>query len=322
VENGGGHAAAETAWAAVGCMQVDVVGRGDAAPPYHRFNRHSSCDRWSNLTRQGGRHPHTRQTGYSGGSPARPGTPSCRSSRLAASKRYSPPPLEPRRALPPLRGIDLAIEAGEFVAITGASGSGKSTLLHMLGGITRPTSGSVLLEGVESGGLDDDALAIVRRRRIGFVFQRDNLLPELSLVENVGVAARARWPPAAGEPRGGRLEAAGRPVGHGRAGHAPPWTPSPAGSGQPRGDRPARLTCGRRSSACAADGRRRPQLDSSISASASWKLVQELVAGRGQTVVLVRARCGGGGARQGRIVRVRDGLGGIRFAACGRRRSS
>lgn len=89
--------------------------------------------------------------------------------------------------VPAVRGIDLGIETGEFVAITGASGSGKSTLLHMLGGITRPTVGRVLLEGVDLGALDDDALAIVRRRRIGFVFQRYNLLPELSLVENVAL---------------------------------------------------------------------------------------------------------------------------------------
>lgn len=89
--------------------------------------------------------------------------------------------------VPAVRGIDLAIESGEFVAITGASGSGKSTLLHMLGGITRPSAGRVLLEGIDLATLDDDALAVVRRRRIGFVFQRYNLLPELSLIENVAL---------------------------------------------------------------------------------------------------------------------------------------
>lgn len=83
--------------------------------------------------------------------------------------------------------VNLAIEVGECVAITGASGSGKSTLLHMLGGITRPTGGSVMLEGIDLATLDEDALALVRRRRIGFVFQRYNLLPELSLVENVAL---------------------------------------------------------------------------------------------------------------------------------------
>jgi len=86
-----------------------------------------------------------------------------------------------------VRDVDLAIDAGEFVAITGASGSGKSTILHMLGGITRPTSGRVMLEGVDLAKLDDDALALVRRRRIGFIFQRYNLLPELSLLENVAL---------------------------------------------------------------------------------------------------------------------------------------
>ena len=86
-----------------------------------------------------------------------------------------------------LDGVDLSIEKGEFVAITGASGSGKSTLLHLLGGISRPTAGSVFLEGVDLASLDDDALARVRRRRIGFVFQRYNLLSELSLVENVAL---------------------------------------------------------------------------------------------------------------------------------------
>ena len=84
-------------------------------------------------------------------------------------------------------GVDFQVGRGEFVAVTGASGSGKSTLLHMLGGITRPTAGRVLLEGVDLASLDDDALAAIRRRRIGFVFQRYNLLPELSLLENVSL---------------------------------------------------------------------------------------------------------------------------------------
>ena len=86
-----------------------------------------------------------------------------------------------------LADVDLDVDGGEFVAITGASGSGKSTLLHLLGGVTRPSTGRVLLEGVDLASLDDDALARVRRRRIGFVFQRYNLLAELSLVENVGL---------------------------------------------------------------------------------------------------------------------------------------
>jgi len=86
-----------------------------------------------------------------------------------------------------VRGVDLAVEPGEFLAIMGPSGCGKSTLLHLLGGITRPTAGRVLLEGLDLATLGEDALASVRRRRIGFVFQRYNLLPELSLVENVAL---------------------------------------------------------------------------------------------------------------------------------------
>ena len=86
-----------------------------------------------------------------------------------------------------VRDVDLAIDRGALVAITGPSGSGKSTLLHLLGGITRPTSGQVLLEGIDLVALDDDAMTLVRRRRIGFVFQRYNLLPELTLEENVSL---------------------------------------------------------------------------------------------------------------------------------------
>lgn len=86
-----------------------------------------------------------------------------------------------------VRDVAFTVEQGTFLAITGASGSGKSTVLHMLGGITRPTEGRVVLEGVDLAGLNDEQLALLRRRRIGFVFQRYNLLPELSLAENVAL---------------------------------------------------------------------------------------------------------------------------------------
>ena len=84
-----------------------------------------------------------------------------------------------------LRSVDLAVENGEFVAIVGTSGSGKSTLLHMLGGLDRPTAGKVLVDGQDIFALKDEALTIFRRRRVGFVFQSYNLVPMLSVYENI-----------------------------------------------------------------------------------------------------------------------------------------
>lgn len=86
-----------------------------------------------------------------------------------------------------LRGISISIREGEFVAIMGPSGSGKSTLLSILGGIELPSSGAVLLEGTDLADLTDDQRTLIRRRRIGFIFQAFNLLPTLSAVENVGL---------------------------------------------------------------------------------------------------------------------------------------
>lgn len=80
-----------------------------------------------------------------------------------------------------LDGVDLAVEQGEFVTIVGTSGSGKSTLLHMLGGLDRPTSGKVTVDGRDIFALKDEELTIFRRRKIGFVFQSYNLVPVLSV---------------------------------------------------------------------------------------------------------------------------------------------
>ncbi|MBP3538553.1 MAG: ATP-binding cassette domain-containing protein, partial [Oscillospiraceae bacterium] len=84
-----------------------------------------------------------------------------------------------------LDGVNLSIEKGEFVAVVGTSGSGKSTLLHMLGGLDRPTSGTVTVDGQDIFALKDEELTIFRRRKIGFVFQTYNLVPVLNVYENI-----------------------------------------------------------------------------------------------------------------------------------------
>ena len=84
-----------------------------------------------------------------------------------------------------LDGVNLTVENGEFVAVVGTSGSGKSTLLHMLGGLDRPTSGQVIVDGKDISTLKDEALTIFRRRKIGFVFQNYNLVPVLNVHENI-----------------------------------------------------------------------------------------------------------------------------------------
>ena len=84
-----------------------------------------------------------------------------------------------------LDGVDLTVEKGEFAAVVGTSGSGKSTLLHMLGGLDRPTSGTVSVDGRDIFSLKDEELTIFRRRKIGFVFQNYNLVPVLNVYENI-----------------------------------------------------------------------------------------------------------------------------------------
>ncbi|HUG95149.1 MAG TPA: ABC transporter ATP-binding protein [Pleomorphomonadaceae bacterium] len=86
-----------------------------------------------------------------------------------------------------LRGVSLAVERGEFVAIMGASGSGKSTLLHLLGGLDKPTSGQVVIDGVNISTLDDEQATLTRRDKTGFVFQFFNLIPLLTVRENVAL---------------------------------------------------------------------------------------------------------------------------------------
>ena len=144
-----------------------------------------------------------------------------------------------------LRGVSLSVEKGEFVAIMGASGSGKSTMLHLLGGLDLPTSGEVVIDGIVISSLDEEHRTLTRRAKTGFVFQYFNLIPLLSVAENValpfliagdrgGTSPRAdRRAPGPGRPGGqgaasarsalGRRAAARGPgagAGH-RAGHPP-----------------------------------------------------------------------------------------------------
>ena len=84
-----------------------------------------------------------------------------------------------------LDGVDLSVQKGEFVAIVGTSGSGKSTLLHILGGVDRPTSGKVFLEGQDVFAQNEDQLAIFRRRQVGLIYQFYNLIPVLNVTENI-----------------------------------------------------------------------------------------------------------------------------------------
>ena len=86
-----------------------------------------------------------------------------------------------------LRGVSLSLEPGDFVALTGPSGCGKSTLLHLCGAMDRPSAGKLTIEGRDVGGLNDDALTSLRRDRIGFVFQFFNLLPTLTIGDNIAL---------------------------------------------------------------------------------------------------------------------------------------
>jgi lipoprotein-releasing system ATP-binding protein len=95
-----------------------------------------------------------------------------------------------KRTLEVLRGIDMSVFRGEFLALRGASGAGKSTLLHLLGGLDLPNAGEIMFDGTDLRSLSARALAHWRNRRVGFIFQAYHLLPELSALENVALPAR------------------------------------------------------------------------------------------------------------------------------------
>ena len=105
-----------------------------------------------------------------------------------------------------LDGVSLQVEEGEMVAVVGASGAGKSTLLHLLGALDRPTRGHVMIRGATLGGQDDEALAKLRNRSVGFVFQFHHLLREFSALENVTIPLRiAGWDIAKASKRASEL---------------------------------------------------------------------------------------------------------------------
>ena len=142
-----------------------------------------------------------------------------RSAMIAAEEVWRTYRMGPDR-VDALAGVTFHVAAGDFVAICGPSGSGKSTLMNILGCLDRPTAGRYTLEGVEVQSLDDDALAVLRNRRIGFVFQTFNLLPRMTALRNVELPMIYSGLPRQ-ERRGRALETLAAVGLAGRIGHRP-----------------------------------------------------------------------------------------------------
>lgn len=198
-----------------------------------------------------------------------------------------------------LRGIDLRVQHGEFLAIMGPSGSGKSTLLHILGGVEVPSNGHVLLEGTDMASLDDDERTLMRRTRIGFIFQSFNLLPAFTAEENVSLPLDLGGMPAA-ESRRRAIESL-KMVG---IAHRRNHIPSALSGGEQQRVAIARALAIRPAILLADEPT--GNLDS-VNGQQVTTLLRKLVDEEKQTIVMV-THDAGVAAQADRLVRLRDGL--------------
>jgi putative ABC transport system ATP-binding protein len=203
---------------------------------------------------------------------------------------------EGEAAVHALRGVTLSFPAGEFTAIMGPSGSGKSTLMHLLAGLDRPTSGSVVVDGLELAGLDDRRLTALRRDKLGFVFQSFNLVPVLTAEENITLPTTL----AGRKPEPGWLDTLVDTVGlRDRLTHRP----SELSGGQQQRVAVARALISRPAVVFADEPT--GNLDSASSAEV-LSLLRRAVDDFGQTVIMVTHDAGAAAAAD-RVVVLRDG---------------